>query len=90
MNNKNKKVYLDLVPIKTVGDLSVDDCLIIQDTPYSIQEFPDEHTVFVTQAGEVNTDEPLQMELSMENLLEAIKAGRVKKHGRFVREKTNV
>ena len=90
MNNKNEKVYLDLVPITTVGDLSIDDCLIIRNTPYSIQEFPDEHTVFITQAGEVNTDEPLQLELSIENLLEAITAGRVKKHGRFVREKQNV
>ncbi len=81
----NDKVILDLLPIKKVGDLSVDDCLIIQDTAYSIQEFPDEQTVIVTQAGEANTDEPLQLELAIENLKEAIKAGRVKKHGRFVR-----
>jgi hypothetical protein len=85
-----EKVYLDLLPIKKVDDLSVDDCLIIQGTPYSIQEFLNEQTVIVTQAGDVNADEPLQMELAIENLKEAIKAGRVKKHGRFVRKKRNV
>lgn len=81
----NGKVYLDLLPIKKVGDLSVDDCLLIRETAYSIQEFPNEQTVVITQAGEVNTDEPLQLELTIENLKEAIKAGRVKKHGRFIR-----
>lgn len=75
--------YVDWVPLNEVDGFKVNDVLIIREQPFAITSFPSETQVVLTQVGDYNPNENMELDLQMANLKEAIKSGRVIRHGRL-------
>jgi hypothetical protein len=75
--------YVDWVPLKEVDGFKLNDVFIVRDNPWSISSFPSDQHVVLTQVGDYNPNEPMELELTMVNLKEAIAAGRVQRKGRL-------
>lgn len=75
--------YIDWVPLKEVDGFKINDVLIVRKQAFAISSFPSETQVLLTQIGEYNPNENMELELHISNLKEAVQAGRVIKHGRI-------